>query len=118
MVKLIAIRPLYNPKVYGTVGSGQIFEAPEDIAESLESRGLAELYIERKAIYASPENKMLIPTENKVIIPAENKAKEENHAQETNEPSGLAGRADISVDPGYGARHVLGGRRDKFKRRR
>ena len=77
-VKLVALRPLCGD--YGTVTEGQIFEAPEMYALSLQERGLAKLHREparvqdflprlAKAICGVPENKMMPPAQTEIVEP-------------------------------------------------
>ena len=65
MAKLIALRPLFGD--YGRKHPGETFEADEQTALSLESRGLAER--QRDAGLLA---KMLARYENKMIAPPEN----------------------------------------------
>lgn len=56
MVELQALRPLHGN--YGTVRRGQKFRCTEEIAQDLESRGLARRpVVETKMLVAAPENK-------------------------------------------------------------
>ena len=77
-VKLIALRPLCGD--YGTVTEGQVFEAPEMYARSLQERGLARLHREQpavqgflprlaKAMLGAPENKMMPPAQTEIVEP-------------------------------------------------
>ena len=68
MPLLIALRPLSGE--FGIVIEDDVFEASEETAESLESRGLAERY---RPIQSISQFKMREPLENKMIEPSRNK---------------------------------------------
>lgn len=63
MVLLKALRPLTGD--YGKVSPGEIFEAEDDVAVSLESRGLAERFHFASKMQPAHENKMVKPEANK-----------------------------------------------------
>lgn len=71
MVKLTALRTITG--TYGTAHEGQTFEVPEEDAESLEARGLAERYREPKPVHDISQFKMREPVENKMVEPGRNK---------------------------------------------
>lgn len=67
-IQMTAIQQLTGD--YGFVHAGQHFEVPEEVAESLESRGLAyrrrqQPAIEPKQIESAPQNKAIQPEQNK-----------------------------------------------------
>lgn len=70
-IKMVALMPLCGD--YGRPTTGDVFETNEEVAESLEARGMACRYLPPRNVVAPP--KMTAPAANKMLPPFVNKSR-------------------------------------------